>query len=214
MELSAFLNNYTMQELATHIILLLAQLCYFGCLIPQIITNYRQKSGAGVSSFLLIGYLNAYLFLIFYVFCMDLPLPYKVMVPLQTIATCILVAQRLYYDPNPGIKKFWGLYGLNILIFLPAVPYALCSPLELGHVFGWCSFVLAVVNQLPQVVKIHQEKSVAGFNFLFVLFTTAGALLEIAASCITYLPLQTKLMAWRAIILFFIFSWQFYRYQD
>lgn len=191
----------------------LAQIFYFACLVPQIVTNHRQKSGKGVSDLLLIGYLNAYLFLLFYVFSMDLPPAYKIMVPLQTLATIALIVQRLYYDDSPLAKKYWYAFVANVLVFVFFIPHALIYPVIIGMSFGWMNFIFSVLNQLPQIVKIHREKSVAGFNILFVIFTGIAATLEITASLMTYLPLQTRFNAVRAIVLCAIFCWQFHSYK-
>ena len=192
----------------------LAQFFYLACLLPQIFTNYHQKSGMGVSSLLLIGYLNAYLFLLFYVFFIDLPPAYKFLVPLQTVATICLIMQRIYYDNSPQTKKYWFAFGANLMAFVLFLPYALAHPLIVGISFGWINFVLSVANQLPQILKIHREKSVVGFHFLFVAFTGIAALLEISASFITYLPPQTRVNAVRAIVLCLIFCWQFRCYKS
>lgn len=190
-----------------------AQLFYFACFVPQIFTNYKTKSGHGVSLFLLIGYLNAYLFLLFYVFCMDLPSAYKIMVPLQSVATLILIMQRLFYDPTTTTKQ-WLLYALNIGIFMFVIPYALKDPFFIGIPFGWMNFIFSVFNQLPQVFKIHREKSVIGFNFLFVLFTGVAALIETIAAIAAHLPIQTKFSAVRGVVLAVIFCWQFILYRN
>lgn len=191
----------------------LAQIFYFACLVPQIITNHRQKSGKGVSDFLLIGYLNAYLFLLFYVFSMNMPTAYKIMVPLQTLATITLIVQRLYYDNSPLTKKYWYALGANLLAFIFFIPHALIYPVIIGMSFGWINFIISVLNQLPQILKIHQEKSVEGFSILFVIFTGTAAIIEISASLITYLPPQTRFNAVRAIVLCAIFCWQFRSYK-
>lgn len=191
----------------------LAQIFYFACLVPQIITNYRQKSGKGISALLLAGYLNAYLFVLFYVFSMNLPPAYKIMRPLQMFATIILIIQRMYYDKDPLTKKYWYAFGANLIAFILVIPHALAYPLLIGSSFGFANSIISFVNQLPQVVKIHQEKSVVGFNILFVVFTAIGAGIEITASLVTYLPPQVRFNALRALVLCGVICWQFRTYK-
>lgn len=192
----------------------LPQFFYLACFIPQIFTNYHEKSGHGVSSLLLIGYLNAYLFLLFYVFFIDLPLAYKFMVPLQTLATMILIIQQIYYDAGSSSKKCWVAFGANLAVFALCLPYAFANPLIIGMLFGWMNLIISIIYQLPQIFKIYQEKSVAGFNFLFVLFTGIGAIIELSVSMLIYLPPQTRVSALRAILLCLIFCWQFHNYKS
>lgn len=190
-----------------------AHIFYFSCFIPQIITNYRNKSGTGVSELFLLGYLNAYFFVVVYIFCMNLPLVYKIMAPLQGLAAFVLILQRLYYDKHPKRKQVLALYGTNLAGFAVMLPYAYANPLPVGWLFGWINFVLFALNQLPQVVKIHRQKSVTGFNLLFVIFNGCAALFETVAAYIAQLPIQTILSGVRGIIYSIIFCWQFMKYK-
>src|SRR3990170_2460551 len=141
---------------------------YFVCFIPQIIKNFKLKSGSGVSEFLLLLYLNSYLFLMFYIFGLSLPLAYRILVPLQGLATVVLIVQRLYYEP---VLRLIGLYIVNIGVFASAIPLVLKNPVEIGPLAGWLAFAVMLFNQLPQAIKVYREKSVAGFSFMFVFFT-------------------------------------------
>lgn len=190
-----------------------AQIFYLFCFIPQIITNQKKKCGKGISSILLIAYLNAFILLIFFSFLMDLPAAYKFMIPLETLAVLVLIFQRLYYDNDPGVKKYWYALGINLLSFACFVPYALTNPLVVGALFGWINFVLSTFYQLPQVLKIYKEKSVEGFNILFIAFNCIAATIELTAAYFTYLPAQTCFSALRAIILCLVMGGQFYCYR-
>jgi uncharacterized protein with PQ loop repeat len=189
-----------------------AQIFYFACFVPQIFTNFKRKSGDGISELFLFFYLNTYGFLLFYTFGLNLPVAYKIFIPLQGIATLILIFQRLYYDRS-NTKKLGIFYTFNFLLFLAVVPYALKNPASLGALFGWIAFLFVVSNQLPQVFKIYKEKSVLGFNYLFVFFTGLAALIETLTAFSVGLPVQTKVMALRGVILFLIFSCQFRAYK-
>lgn len=188
-------------------------LFYWFCFFPQILTNYRRKDGTGISELMLLGYLNSYLFLLFYIFCLPLPFAYRLMVPLHTLATLIIIGQRLYYDPSPaGIRLRW-VYLLNIIVFTLVIPVARQHPFLVGATFGWCNLILCFFNQLPQVLKVHRSGSVAGFSFLFVLFTGLAAALETIVALVVGLPAQTMVNAMRGVILFLIFCGQFWLYR-
>lgn len=208
------LSNYLTSDFLIHSGLLVANFLYFACFLPQILTNFKEKSGTGVSELLLIGYLNAYLFLMLYIFCIDLPLIYRIMGPLELFATAILIIQRLYYDDSPYVKKLWFMYAINIAIFLPLIPYALKHRYLVGAMCGWLYFAFSMVNQLPQVFKIHKEKSVVGFSFLFVLLAGLAAILETVAAFMADLPAQTTFNALRGVLLFVLFCWQFKMYRQ
>jgi uncharacterized protein with PQ loop repeat len=190
-----------------------AQFFYFACFIPQIITNFRAKSGAGVSDLLLVLYFNAYLFLLFYIYGLNLPIAYRVMVPLQTLATIVLVAQRIYYQTGTAAKKLLLLYSVNTVLFLFFIPVALRNPIAIGIPFGWASFCSGLISQAPQVVKIHYQKSVAGFSFGFVFLVAVAAAIEFAAAILAPLPLPTLFSALRGMVMMGIMSLQFVWYR-
>jgi uncharacterized protein with PQ loop repeat len=190
----------------------LAQIFYFACFVPQIFTNYRLKSGRGISELMLIAYLNTYFCLTIYIFCLNLPLAYKIMVPVQGVAGLILILQRIFYDFKTE-KRMLFFYSANSLVFILLIPYAFKNPMYVGHFLGWVSFVLTLCNQLPQVFKIYREKSVEGFNFLFAFFTGLAAAIETTVAVVAGLPIQTLFMAMRGVVLFLIFSWQFRIYK-
>src|SRR5437879_1933285 len=120
----------------------IAKIFYLACLIPQIATNYKQKCGKGMSAILLIGYLNAFIFLIFFIFLMDLPAAYKFILPLETIAVLVLIFQRLYYDKSTRVKKYWYALGINLTTFALLIPVARTYPLLVGTLFGWINFLM------------------------------------------------------------------------
>jgi uncharacterized protein with PQ loop repeat len=190
-----------------------AQLFYFICFVPQIITNFRVKSGTGVSDLLLAFYFNAYLFLLYYIFGLNLPIAYQIMVPLQTLATVTLIVQRIYYAEKQESKRLLRLYLINTAVFVAILPFALHNPLSIAETFGWCSFFAAFASQVPQVVKIHRQKNVAGFSFGFVLFLGLAAFIELTAAIIASLPVQTLCGALRGLIIAGIMSLQFRRYR-
>jgi uncharacterized protein with PQ loop repeat len=190
----------------------LAQFFYFIGFIPQLITNYQIKSGKGLSDLFLLAYFNAYATLLFYIFCLDLPTAYKIFVPIESVAVVILIFQRLYYDRSARSKWLCVMYSLNTLLMLAIIPAALLYPHSIGHAGGWINTVIFGVSLVPQVLKIHYEKSVEGFSFFFVLLIGIAGIIECAASFICGLPFQTTISAFRVIVFFIILCIQFLMY--
>ena len=190
-----------------------AQLFYFICFVPQIITNFRVKSGTGVSDLLLAFYFNAYLFLLYYIFGLNLPVAYQIMVPFQTLATITLIVQRIYYAEGQESKRLLRLYLINTAVFVAILPLALHNPLSIAEPFGWLSFFAAFASQAPQVVKIHRQKTVAGFSFGFVFFLGLAAFIELTTAVAAQLPAQTLCGALRGLVMAGIMSLQFVRYR-
>lgn len=190
----------------------LSQVLYTICFIPQIITNMRNRSASGVSDGLLFGYLNLLAGALFYVFLLDLPLAYKIFVPLQAAAVATLIGQRLWYDDPEEAKQSGALYVGNILLLLAFIPYASSHPIWVGHVGGWALVLFGFLSQAPQIWKVWQTQSVAGFDRRFVLVTFWGSFAELAGALLNHLPMQTILSALRGIVLCTIMLWQFAQY--
>lgn len=148
-----------------------------------------------------------------YIFCRDLPLAYKIIAPLEALATLVIICQRLYYDTTLARKWLHSLYLINALLFLAFIPWAIHAPLICGNFFGWLTLVISAVNQLPQVVKIFHDKSVRGFSFMFVILGGIAAIVEFVASVALSLPIQTIINAFRGIVMFFVFCFQFAVYR-
>jgi uncharacterized protein with PQ loop repeat len=182
--------------------------------LPQIIENYKIKSGVGLSDYFLLAYFNTYIALGYYIFCLNLPLAYKIACPAQGILTIILIGQRLYYNHSPE-SKFYGLiYLVNLLGSLIFIPIAIISPVHTGHIFGWLSFILTLLNQMPQVIKVLSTKSVAGFSYMFILIMAFAAGIETYTAVVLGLPMQTLLSAARGLVYFAIFSALFLLYKE
>jgi uncharacterized protein with PQ loop repeat len=152
-----------------------AQVFYVLCYIPQIVFNHKHKTGRGLSDLMLLGYFNCLVAVLYYVFLCDLPLAYKLLPPLQVVATLVLILQRLLYDDFRAVRPYWLLYGGNVIGVLFFIPLALRTPIAVGWAAGWVMFVVACVNQLPQIAKIFREKSVANFSILFAGITLVAA---------------------------------------
>lgn len=173
-----------------HYFLLFSQFLYMTCLLPQVITNYRVKSGSGLSDLFAIGYLNGHFAQLFYVYCLSLPLGYKIFVPIQLSIVCTLIFQRLFYDHFVH-KKLLIFYLCNTLCAIALIPIACKIPALCGTAHGWFAMIIFSLSQLPQLYKLFSERSVRGFSFLFVLVMGCGSFLELTGSLILGLPIQT-----------------------
>jgi uncharacterized protein with PQ loop repeat len=200
------------QILSPQHLISLSMLLYILSFLPQVIENYQIKSGTGLSDYFLIAALNTYITLTYYVFCLNLPMAYKIACPAQGILVLILIAQRLYYNHSPESGFYKKIYIVNLIGSLIFIPFAIIDPVHTGHIFGWISFILVISNQMPQVFRVISTKSVAGFSFMFILVSAVAAMLELYVSLILGLPLQTVFSASRGIVYFVIFSTLFCKY--
>ncbi len=186
-----------------------AYVTYTLCFIPQIITNYRIKSGSGISEFFLFGYLNLHAIFLFYIFLLDLPLPYKFCVPVQLALVLVMIVQRLWYDNAMAAKRMALYYLINIALLLLLIPFALKTPIWFGHLGGWATLGLGYLSQAPQAFKMWRERSVVGFDKTFVYMLLLAGTAEMTGALVGGLPLQTKLAALRVLLFALIFLWQF-----
>lgn len=170
--------------------LILSQLFYMVCLLPQAVTNYQVKSGTGLSDLFAIGYLNGHFAQLFYVFCLSLPLGYKIFVPVQFSIVLILIFQRLYYNHFAN-RTLTFFYIANIACALAIIPIACKIPLICGVAHGWLALVIFSLSQIPQIYKLYSMRSVQGFSLMFVVVMGCGSVLELAGALILGLPTQT-----------------------
>lgn len=185
-----------------------AQVAYTLCLMPQVFTNYRTKSGKGMSEFLLTGYLNLLCFSMFYVFLLDLPMAYKILVPIQLGCILTMIVQRLWYDDAPLAKKLGMFYLANLAVIFAAIPYAVSNPQVVGAIGGWSMVGCGVFSQAAQALTFWWNKSVEGFNPLFVYACITGGVIELTGAMLGGLPLQTKVSSLRVISFCLLFLWQ------
>ena len=194
----------------------IAHTLFFLGIIPQIMLNYKLKSTEGLSNLLLIGYLNGYIAYCYYTFCLNLPIVYKVMVPISTATMLILIFQRFLYLSS-FVKKekfFLGLYFLNIFIALALIPIAKNYPIVFGYFFGWLMMFIWATYQIPQIVKVFVEKSVQGFSFGLVSLIGIGDIFECVGGLILGLPIPTLLNDFRGIFIYLLFCIQFWLYKN
>jgi uncharacterized protein with PQ loop repeat len=189
-----------------------AQSLYFFCFIPQVLNNFKRKSGTGLSDFFLLLYLNTYIPMMYYIFLLHLPWAYLVFCPLQMIATLVLIAQRLFYESCVS-KKLLVLYLCNITFAFVFLPFLYINPILIANIGGWLMLLIGAVSQLPQVIKVYNTKSVEGFSLLFVLINGFAGFIEVSCAIVLKLPVQTILGSSRVVLMTCIFILQFWMYK-
>lgn len=194
------------------ILIFINQAVYCYSIVPLIQENYRLKTARGLSDSLVIGFLNAFIAMLFYFFCLGLPISYRISVITQAILVSIIIGQRFWYDAFSH-KKLLGFFYLgNFFTAITVIPAAFIWPHQVGNIAGWIGLFLIIANRIPQIIKIEREKSVYGFSYNFAALLGVAAVMEIAIVLWYQLPVQTLLTASWALLSFFIFSWQFYKF--
>jgi len=197
-----------MQEIIPWIV----NISYIVAFIPQIFLNHRVKSTTGLSDLYLLGYLNGCIINLAYVYCLDFPIAYKVMVPVAFFLASGLIFQRFWYTRHQVCPKSIRLYGIDFAFLFFLIPLFFHYPFEAGQIAGWALFVIWFTYQLPQIFKIYKDKSVVGFSFILVSVIGLGNLFELITSITLNLPLQTSLIAIRGLAIYAIFCIQFWIY--
>jgi|GEM_PF-654033 uncharacterized protein with PQ loop repeat len=185
-------------------------------ILPQIFLNYKVKSTKGLSNAYILIHLYGWIVNLFYVYCLDLPIAYKVIAPLSLLLVFILAFQCAFYNKRKAARRSIKLYCVNffiIFLLFGSIVLAIDFPYEIGHLAGWISVVIWTIYQLPQIFKIHSKKSAKGFSFAFVSITGFQNLLELVAALALGVPLQSVFTALRGLIFFAIFCSQFWIYR-
>lgn len=188
---------------------------YYIAGIPQIITNYRSESTAGLSYRMVFFDYTGNLTTTIYTYLLGLPLACKVMEPLCVLNIGILVYQGYLYTRDGSIKR-------NILLAYTAL-HAFCVVMivvgywyhhEIGNLMGWLSLLVQTFTQLPQVLKNRRRRSVQGLSFAYVNLFGLACTLEMLIAWMMGLPMQSFLNGLRGVCYYTVFCCQFYRYRD
>jgi len=182
-------------------------------ILPQFFLNYKLKSTAGLSNIYILIYLSGYIIHLLYIFCLDLPMAYKVMAPLSFLLVLIIAFQSFFYNKHKVTHRLIRLYCVSFFIIFLLIVLAIFFPNKIGHLAGWISIVIWTIYQLPQVFKIYSKKSIAGFSFITVSITGFQNLLALMATLALGIPLQSVFSALRGLIFFAIFCFQFWIYE-
>lgn len=190
-----------------------AYVLYVVCFIPQVFTNVARQSTDGLSKATVFIYFYGYVIEILYVYFLDLPMALKVMVPMGALVATILVIQQFYYESFSNRR--WHMVGQYIIALASIallVGIGQTQPVFIGNLAGWIGSVMWLTYQIPQVYKIHTTRSVQGFNFLFIIIATTGAIIEVAAAIAIPLPPQGLFNGVRGFMFCMVFIYQFSQY--
>ncbi len=203
-----------MYELFWHGILWLVHILYVGCFVPQVFTNFSRRSTDGLSPVTIFIYFCGYIVETLYVHLLHMPLAYRVMIPLGGVIAGTLVLQRFWYLKEERFRfRLLLIYATVIAVSLLLTIIGMNHPAVVGHACGWIGMFLWTIYQLPQTIKVFRDKSVEGFNFGYVLLAGTGSFLELIASLVVGLPLQTVLNGVRGTVFTLIFLYQFNKYK-
>lgn len=167
--------------------------CYAS--LPQIMLNYYRRSGKALSDSYLAALFHKYTMLIFYFFCMDQAISYRVSASVITLMTIVMIVQRFYYFRGGPRKIMMVYYVINTMLLFFLIPVAYAHPLLVGNTVGWISVFFVVTCRIPQIYHFYQEKSVKGFSSKFLLYWGTASIMEVAISLWFGFPIQTTIMA-------------------
>lgn len=188
-------------------------IAFWASLIPQMLLNFKLKTTRGLSDAMLYCYFIGYLTYVYYIFCFNLPLSYKVMGPLSFLIVLVIVGQRFLYDQ--AYKKdiyLLSLYLISGIAGLLLLPCSINNRCYIGNITGWFQVFIWFSYQIPQAIKVHVSKSVFGFSFLLVSLIMLGELIELLIAISLGFPVQTIVNGLRGIIMYLIFCLQFWLY--
>lgn len=193
----------------------IAVFTYFVAAFSQALTNHKLKSTEGLSDSFILFYLNSYILLMYYIFCLDLPQPYRIMEPITGLVIIIIVFQRLWYNPWERSKHLLPYLTLSSAIAFFFAVMTRINPELLGHATGWASCFFDTVTLIPQIIKMHRTKSVEGFSFLFATAIALANGIEVVASIYNHnIPFQTVVMGLKGVIIYVICVIQFFIYSQ
>ncbi len=187
---------------------------YFSAIVPQVFLNYKLKSTKGLSNLYIWGYFSGYLAMLFYVYCLNFNLAYKVLVPFSFLAVSILVFQNFLYSNSFKHTINVRLYSSYVFLLLILIPLVLNYAYFMGNVAGWFAMMIWSIYQLPQIYKIYKRKSTKGFSFALVLLIGIGNFFEFLISFILNFPIQSIFIALRGFLICLVFCFQFWIYKD
>lgn len=175
--------------------------------------NYLLKTAKGLSDYFLFVYFTGFSGYLYYSYCLNLPRPYLLLIPFETLTFSFNLAQRFYYDGfsfrhDPLSRGI--VIGCILNIF--AIPFALQDPVLVGQLGGWIMLASFSVNQIPQIVKIYRSQSVAGFSFWFITTLSFAMSLELVIALLRDLPVQTLLMGARGVMFYLIYAYAFWKF--
>ncbi|MFC1894584.1 PQ-loop repeat-containing protein [Candidatus Dependentiae bacterium] len=195
------------------LIIWIINIVFFISLLPQIALNYKLKSAKGLSNFFILGSLVGQASYIGYAFYANLPFVYKIMNVLYCLLLLIIIFQRIYYSNKTTQIKLIRIY-LGGFISLSLLLFAFSGNQTIGCFLGWLPIGTGLIKKVPQIFKIHFQKSIKGFSLGFICLNIFAYVFEMCAAIILKLPLQVILNDAKNIILFSIFLIQFFIFEQ
>ncbi|KAG5438017.1 hypothetical protein PCANB_000364 [Pneumocystis canis] len=166
---------------------------------PQLIKNYRQKSGESISLRFLFLWLTGDIFALIGSIWGELILIVIITQVYFFFSDTLLILQVLYYRRRPNLKSkairsdFKEMSPLNVfLAFLIVVVFGVLGwiiTISVGGIkkpntdtsnpvgfliFGYIGSFLYLFARVPQIIKNFRSKSTEGLSFLFFAFTLFG----------------------------------------
>lgn len=187
---------------------------FCGALIPQIVLDTKMHSTRGISDGMLFFMYVGYSWNTIYVFCMDMPLAYRIFVPMTFCLALVLVAQRFYYDNPRYSKRLTYAYASHGAGWFAVLPLAFKFPAQMGVITGWAIFVIWILFQLPQLIRLYKTKDTKGFSPLFPGMLLVGMGLELSSGLMLSFPIQSILNSIRAIGGYSLMLYMYYRFKD
>jgi uncharacterized protein with PQ loop repeat len=158
---------------------------------PQLIQNYlRGKPGRMMSDWMLWGFITGNIFYGYYTYSLNLPMSYKVMVPLTGLGSVLISLQRIYYVGKGRRRKMLGFYGAN-LSWVIAIFFLGSKTPSFGYYTGYLATISWTFAPLVQIIEIFKNKSVKGISLLFLVLSFSGVFVEFITVIILGLPIPS-----------------------
>jgi len=187
---------------------------YYLASVPQIVTNYKNKSAEGLSfRMVFFDYVGAISTTI-YTFLLMLPLACRVMEPLTALNIGIMAVQGYIYTKHKNFRRnIVIVYGLLHLFCIAMLVLSLWHRAWVGNAMGWISMGIQCFTQLPQVLKNYRRRSVQGLSFLYMSMLGIAGMMEAGIGVMLAMPIQSVLNGLRGVFYYAVVCWQFYRYR-
>ncbi|KKP25553.1 MAG: hypothetical protein UR14_C0005G0005 [candidate division TM6 bacterium GW2011_GWE2_31_21] len=170
----------------------------------QIIYVFKKKSVEGISSLMFIFLFGAYLTFAYQTFLFNLPISYKILIPILLLEMLILLIQFFMFDQTR--KKFFMNFFLSVgLINFALLPLVFYLPGLVGTITGWFTILFGALAQIPQILKIYKDKSSDGLSNHFMHILGVASVLEFITSMALDLPLFLKINGARVLVVYLIF---------
>jgi len=186
---------------------------WFGT-VALVIRNARISSTDGISYVFIflwhVGVSCGFL----YVFFLNLPFAYKVVVPLQLLTIHLLIVQEWYYASSRKTRKsLFFLHGLATCVFFISAVSGYWFPIIIGHTAGWIMTGVLAITHIPQMIKVWFRQTTYGYSLWSILWCICAELLELSAVIVLQLPVQSLINVSRRLAIDTTQLFQFYLYR-